>query len=98
MYVKCYNAPSLPYLIRVFAHTKPLYCPLSAFATACGLGGGTVFVLPKLSRMGGTTTGSAMPKEKTNEKVGTRSVKINQWVTLRSDARGCGCGKRFRHP
>jgi hypothetical protein len=35
-------------------------------ATACGLGGGTVFVLPKDSRMGGTTTGSAMPVEVEN--------------------------------
>ena len=40
--------------------------PRSALATACGLGGGTVFVLPKDSRMGGTTTGSAMPVEVEN--------------------------------
>ena len=37
------------------------HCPRSALATACGLGGGTVFVLPNASRIGGTTTGSAMP-------------------------------------
>lgn len=49
------------------AHQLP---PLSALATACGLGGGTVFVLPKDSRMGGTTTGSAMPVEVEERKTG----------------------------
>lgn len=50
------------------AHQLP---PRSALATACGLGGGTVFVLPKDSRMGGTTTGSAMPVEVENRGIGS---------------------------